>query len=163
MKKTFSVFMTFLLIFGLAIGVSAAVTFDAATGNGYVGKGDVQSALGLNNAQLQNVAENLVFTYKSVDAYEVTVEWTTGEGTKGEQTHIVNHEKTSTVSGNVDYGTKKVVQVSGFNLTGISGSTTVGSIPAEGEVYPGNSGHIVTSVTLVGSTGGLYVNGIALQ
>ena len=40
----------------------AAVTFDLATGTGFVGKGDVQTALGYNNAQLQKNASTLVFT-----------------------------------------------------------------------------------------------------
>lgn len=41
---------------------NAAVTFDPATGTGFVGKGDVQTALGYNNAQLQKNASTLVFT-----------------------------------------------------------------------------------------------------
>jgi hypothetical protein len=41
---------------------NAAVTFDPATGTGFVGKGDVQSALGYNNTQLQKNANSLVFT-----------------------------------------------------------------------------------------------------
>ena len=40
----------------------AAVTFDPATGTGFVGKGAVQSALGYNNAHLQKNASTLVFT-----------------------------------------------------------------------------------------------------
>lgn len=41
---------------------TAAVTVDSATGTGFVGKGDVQSALGYNNAELQRNAGSLAFT-----------------------------------------------------------------------------------------------------
>ena len=164
MKKMFSLIMTAFLLFGMATGVSAAVTLDSETGTGFVGKGDVQTALGLNNAGLQAVAENLVFTYNTVDSYVVTVEWITGEGTKGEQAHIVTHDIVWTLSGEVLYDAKKKNQFVGFNLNGFGSKTTAGDVPAIGDVYPGNSDHIVTSVELVSSsTGGLYVNGVALQ
>ena len=41
---------------------SAVVNYDPATG-GFVGKGDVQTALGLNNAQIQAAAASLEFAY----------------------------------------------------------------------------------------------------
>ncbi|MCL7747515.1 hypothetical protein [Halalkalibacter alkaliphilus] len=141
----------------------AAVSFDSETGKGFVGKGDVQTALGFNNKQLQDNAGELAFTYESVQSFEVTVEWTTGEGTKGEKTHLVEHKRTSTVTGNVAYDARTAKQVTGFNLTNFGEKTEAGNIPKVGETFPGNSGHEVTKVELVSSTNTLYVNGKALQ
>ncbi|HSK25425.1 MAG TPA: hypothetical protein VK894_00765, partial [Jiangellales bacterium] len=50
----------------------AAVTFDAATGEGFVGKGDVQLALGYNNKQLQDNAGSLEFAAVSEVVTEVS-------------------------------------------------------------------------------------------
>jgi hypothetical protein len=141
----------------------AAVTFDSTTGTGFVGKGDVQNALGLNNAQLQNQAAGLKFTYESVDTYEVTVEWTSGEGTKGEKTHIVNHKRNSSLTSDIIAQSRTAKQINGFNLTGLGDTIAEGAIPKVGDYYPGNSGHEVTNVNLVSSTNTYYVNGVALD
>ncbi|RSD22323.1 hypothetical protein [Mesobacillus subterraneus] len=150
----------------LAMGIFASTSFAAVTvdesGNGFVGKGDVQQALGWNNAQLQKNAESLLFTYETVTAYEVTVEWITGEGTKGEKKHIVEHKHTANLSATVDYNARKSNQFTGFYLNGHKDAFE-GKQPAVGDEYPGKSGHIVTSVELVSSTSTLYVNGVALQ
>lgn len=47
----------------------ATIIFDPTTGKGFVGKWDIQTALGLNNAQVQ--VASLTFTYKSEDTYDV--------------------------------------------------------------------------------------------
>ncbi|WP_423800203.1 hypothetical protein [Neobacillus sp. SAB-20_R2A] len=165
MKKILSGVAAGALALGImASSAFAAVTIDPSTGKGFVGKGDVQTALGYNNAKMQAEANNLVFTYKSEETYAITVTWDTGEGTRGEETHYVAHERTSSVDSNVSYDPRKANQYTGFNLIGYEGILTeVGNIPAVGEEFPGNSGHTVTAVELVSSTGGLYVNGVALQ
>ncbi|WP_066310410.1 hypothetical protein [Bacillus sp. FJAT-29814] len=165
MKKIFSGLAAGALTLGiLASSAFAAVTFDPTTGTGFVGKGDVQTALGYNNAKMQAEAKNLVFTYKSQDTYAITVTWTTGEGTKGEQTHYVTHERSSTVNSGVSYDPRKANQYTGFILTGLENtSETGGAIPKVGDVFPGNSGHVVEEVQLISTTGGLYVNGVAIQ
>ena len=53
MRKVFSIGAA--LLFAVAIA-SASVTFNPATGTGFVGKGDVQLAYGWNNKQLQDNA-----------------------------------------------------------------------------------------------------------
>jgi hypothetical protein len=131
----------------------ADVTFDPATGMGFVGKGDVQSAFGWNNATLQANADYLTFTYKSVQEYEAVCTWTTGEGTKGEQTHNVTHTRETGIDSDLSYEVRKVVQVSGFFLEGFaSGTSATGSVPVVGGACPGNQGHdgVWTSVTAVG-------------
>lgn len=146
----------------LAGSAFAAVTIDPATGTGFVGKGDVQTAMGWNNAELQKKANELVFTYVTETTYQVTVEWDTGNG-KGEKTHTVTHKRTSNLNTNVTYKPREMNQVTGFNLLGNGVETEVGKIPSVGEEFPGNSGHKVVSVEKVSETGGLYVNGEPLQ
>lgn len=48
----------------LAPRASAAVNFDPATGTGFIGKGDVQSAFGWNNATMQANANAVVFSVR---------------------------------------------------------------------------------------------------
>jgi hypothetical protein len=148
----------------LSSSAFAEVSFDSANGTGFVGKGDVQTVLGWNNAELQKNAANLKFTYESTDTYEITVEWTTGEGTKGEKTHSVEHKRTNEISSGVEYDPRKAKQVNGFILKEMSNSTeTLTDLPEVGDIFPGKSGHTVVNVEKVSSTNTLYVNGVALQ
>ena len=56
------------LVCGAALAVpsvaSAGVQYDAATGKGFVGKGDVQTAFGWNNGDLQKNAAGVTFKYE---------------------------------------------------------------------------------------------------
>jgi hypothetical protein len=137
-----------------------AVTFDPATGTGFVGKGDVQTAFNWNNSQLQKNAGGVAFTYNAVDKYTITCEWTTGEGTRGEQTHDVDHKKTTSVNSEVLYDARTRNQINGFVLKGYGSTLTGGSAPEVGGACPGNpgTGAVITAVTFLQSTGGLYVN-----
>lgn len=149
----------------LASPAMAAVTFDPANGTGFVGKGDVQLALGLNNAQLQAQAAGLQFTFESSAVYAVTVEWTTGEGTKAEKTHIVEHKRTISVNDSVNYDARKVNQVTGFLLTGFGSQSESVTVPEVGAAWSNGDGNeaTITSVELVSSTGStLKVNGVEL-
>jgi len=166
MKKVLSGLPVVILALMVFVGSAfAAVTFDTATGQGFVGKGDVQLALSYNNSEMQKNAGNLLFTYETTEAYEITVTWVTGEGTRGEKTHLVSHKRTKSVDSNIAYEARKANQINGFFLKGFTKETVEGTIPAIGDQFPGNSGHIVTAVTLVpgSSTGGLFVNGVQIQ
>lgn len=163
MKKVLVGLAAGALVIGLYAGSAfAAVTIDDS-GTGFVGKGDVQLALGLNNAQMQAVADKLNFTYETVDTYAVTVEWTTGEGTKGQQTHIVNHTAISNIASAVDYNARQAKQYTGFILDGFKNTTVDGEIPQIGDKYPGKSVQTVTNIEKISSTSTLYVNGTPLQ
>jgi hypothetical protein len=115
----------------------AAVTFDPTTGTGFAGKGDVQTVLGLNNAQIQAQAPSLVFTYVSTDTYEVVNAWATGNADNPVSLNSHTETVTTTVGVNaaVVYDSRKNSQgqVTGFNLTGLGAKTVVGTIP---EVSP---------------------------
>jgi len=137
----------------------ASVTLDTATGTGFVGKGDVQLAFGWNNQQLQKNASGVTFKYEATDNYEAVCTWTTGEGTRGEKTHNVGHTTSIGVSSSVAFDARVKTQITGFNLSGFGTKTEFGTVPVVGAACPGNEGTDGTwsSVTLTGSTGGLYV------
>ena len=151
----------------LAAGAaSATVTYDPATGAGFVGKGDVQTVFVWNNAQLQSNAASVGFTYLAEDSYEFTCTWITGEGTKGQKTHTADHVRTSTVNSAIAYDprTNKKSDITGFTLTGFGQTTESGFDPAN-PACPGEDGTgatITDGPTLVGSTGGLFVSAGAL-
>lgn len=155
----------------LAIGMAAApasasVTFDPATGTGFVGKGDVQLAFGWNNQTLQTNASGIAFSYNNVATYSATCTWVTGEGTRGEQTHNVDIPRETSVNAEIAFETRKNNQsmITGFNLNGFGETTTEGTIPIVGDACVGNPDGVAhdgtwSEVTLVRSSdGGLYVN-----
>lgn len=151
-----------------------AVTFSASAQTVFLGKGDVQTVLGLNNAQMNNIvlANGLTFTYETTDRYDVTIVWVTETGNDGEVIHDVTHHQSRSVSSTVAYEARKnansPLQVTGFWLTFGNPVTIGGALPVVGQPYinPGNNeignGAIVTAVDLVSSTGGLFVNGLLI-
>ena len=76
----------------MTTAASASVDGDAATG-WFVGKGDVQTAFGWNNATLQTEAGDVSFRYDTSADYDVTCEWDT-ENKKGTIHHSVTNTKT---------------------------------------------------------------------
>lgn len=166
MKKIISgLALTGLLTFSALTSASAEVVYDASTGTGFVGKGDVQLALGYNNAQMQANAQSLVFTQDSEDVYDVVVEWDTG-GIKNQKHHIITQHKTTLLTDLISYDIKTKKQVVGFNLTGIASVIVDGdAVPQVGDIVneSDNVPKTVTSVTLVSHTNSdLKVNGVSL-
>lgn len=138
-----------------------------ADGYGFVGKGDVQLALNYNNAQLQQNAESLSFTYEDTATYEIVCEKENRRNT------VTKHfQRTRTINATVDYearrGAKGEGQVNGFNLTGWVGSPALSGSPL---VCPTNNDPndspgdftLISGPTLISSTGGqLKVNGVTI-
>jgi hypothetical protein len=151
----------FVVVSGIA---SAAVTFDAETGTGFVGKGDVQLALGLNNKQLQDQAELLDFTYESVAVSEAT--WTCDRDA-GPQTQERSTITTTTTQGVVDTVARERNQITGFILQGFADDDFGTKTETEGPALwdcPTNW----TAIDKVEGepevvSGGLYVNGALLS
>jgi len=146
-----------------ATAAFAAVSFNSTTGTGFVGKGDVQTAFGWNNTALQKNASGVSFTYNAVDTYSATCSFITGAGTRGEQTHNVDIPRHTAVTSTVAYDARTHKQIDGFNLTGFGATTTEGTVPVVGEACVANDEGVArdgtwSAVTLVSSTGGLYVN-----
>lgn len=105
---------------GSAGAANAAVTFDPATGEGFVGKGDVQLAFGWNNKALNENAAAVGFESDVVS--EVSWVCTKDNGNTQER------ERTTTTEGLVAHVTRdNKRQITGFTLTGYSGSTTTSS------------------------------------
>ncbi len=75
-RKTLSgLAVAFVALALMLSSVAASVTFDSSTGIGFVGKGDVQLVLGLNNAGVQALG-NPSFTYNATTVSEVSWECT---------------------------------------------------------------------------------------
>ena len=122
-----------LLIMALAVPALAAVTFDPATGTGFVGKGDVQTAVGWNNKQLQADAESVRFQVSSEVVTEVS--WVC---TNSNNENIQERERTTTttVQDVVTSIARERNQITGFILSRYSGTPTESS---SSEVNPLNS------------------------
>lgn len=125
----------------------AAVTLDTATGTGFVGKGDVQQPLGLNNAALQNAVDKglLTWSYEGTQTYAFECEWDTGVK---KVTHHVNTKVVErSASAAVTATARKTGQYTGWHITlgsitGGEGAPTDADCGAEGNgmksVVPGS-------------------------
>jgi hypothetical protein len=138
----------------------AAVTFDPSTGTGFVGKGDLQTPWGWNDTKLQTCASGISFYFHTEQSatYSAVCEFTTGEGTRGQRTHLVTHtiDRVSAVNSAINYDARRNNQgrITGFNLTGVGASVSTastGDVPVVGGPCPGNQGHdgVWASVQLV--------------
>jgi alpha-glucuronidase len=157
MRKLFSIGAA--LVFASAVAF-ASVTFDPATGTGFVGKGDVQLAFGWNNQALQQNANTLTFSYQAEEQYKYDCTFTVEVGKdKVREPRTQNRGKDSSVSASVAYDARRSNQITGFNLTGFGPVTTTGEVPENGGSCPGgpfNDG-MISNVELISSTGGLRV------
>ncbi len=146
------------IIFGVSAAAlmctaaNAAVTGDPASG-WFVGKGDVQSAFGWNNATLQEewASDSISFFYNTSVEYEVTCEWTTGKKT---------HTEVGTISAGLNAAIfaegRQRNQITGFTLDPVEAGTG-GDVPELGDscsAEGGNEQGSITEVTLLGGGGG---------
>lgn len=160
MRKLIGTFALVLMALGLLVAPASAYTLNA-DGTGFVGKGEVQTALGLNNNQLQQQAGTLVFTFESTTVSETT--WTCDKD-NGPQTQERERTTTTETQGVVSSIARERNQITGFNLNGFSSSTSevtfdgprVGSCPSGWTAIDTVQGE----PELVSSS--LKVNGVAL-
>ncbi len=106
-----------------------AITFDAATGVGFVGKGDVQFTFNWNNKTLQERADAVQFRYSSAEVSEVSWICT---NSKNENTQERERTTTSSVQGVVESVARERNQITGFKLLGYDGDATVTDSNTEG-------------------------------
>jgi hypothetical protein len=123
----------------------------------FVGKGDVQSAFGWNNSQLQSNAEALSFSYESIDVYAAVCSFVTGEGTLGEQEHNVSIPRITRIDASIYYDARKRNQVNGFWLLCRRG-VQAGTIPEVDDACVANEDGVArngkwSAVTLSSSSG----------
>jgi hypothetical protein len=141
----------------------ASVSVDAS-GTGFVGKGDVQNALGWNNATFDRNALSVGFTQKSVTSAHYALRC---NGTDYVDDMAVT--RTTPVTATPIYNAGNGRQITGWNLTGVAtetASTTTHTDPnARSQwlscVYGGGdtAGSVSSSNTTLPD---LYVNGISL-
>jgi hypothetical protein len=96
----------------------AAVTFDPATGTGFVGKGDVQLVYEWNNKALQDNADSVKFRASSEVVTEVSWVCTKDNGNTNERARTT----TTTIEGVVSSVARERNQITGFILNGYSGT-----------------------------------------
>ncbi|MCW5979048.1 MAG: hypothetical protein KIT09_13285 [Bryobacteraceae bacterium] len=107
----------------------AAVTFDPESGEGFVGKGDVQLVFGWNNAQLQANANSVEFRANTTVVSEVS--WTcTNSNNQNEQ--IRERTTTTSIQGVVDSIARLKNQITGFNLEGYDPDNSTESSQTDG-------------------------------
>jgi hypothetical protein len=140
--------------------VSAAVTFDAATGEGFVGKGDVQLVFGWNNKALQD--NSGIVQFQAISEVVTEVSWTC---TNTNNDNIQQRERTTTttIEGVVSHIARERNQITGFTLTGYSGTPTQSSEAEGPQLNSCPSGPWVLTTPagdpeLVSSEGGLQVS-----
>ena len=90
----------------------ASVTFDPVTGAGFVGKGDVQSAFGWNNAQAQANIPSITFFVRVTQQRTQTCQT--------EPQHVVTGQRSGTrsLSNHVAYDPRIHHQIDGIILDG---------------------------------------------
>jgi hypothetical protein len=130
----------------------AAVTFDPATGTGFVGKGDVQLAFGWNNKALQDNASSVSFSATTVSDQTWVCDRDAGPQTQ-------ERARTTTTQGvvsNIARDNKK--QITGFNLTGYSGTPSTSSEgPALGSCPTGWTAGPISAPVVDEAASGLFV------
>jgi hypothetical protein len=116
--------LTRMYMLGLVALVVMAMTATAAfaytlnaDGTGFVGKGEVQTAFGWNNQQLQRNAEGVSF-----ESVVVTERSWTCTNTNNDNTQV--RERTTTTTAVNDSIARERNQITGFNLEGYSGTPT---------------------------------------
>jgi hypothetical protein len=114
----------------MLLGTAAfgAITFDPATGEGFVGKGDVQEAFGWNNRQLQTNADDVRF--QVVSEFVTEVSWVC-TNSNNENTQERERTTATSVQGLLDTTARERNQVTGFYLEGY-GESEEGGTETEG-------------------------------
>jgi hypothetical protein len=108
---------------------TAAVTFDPATGTGFVGKGDVQLVYGWNNKALQDNAGNVQFRASSIVVTERSWVCT---NSNNQNTQERERTTTTTTQGVVSSVARERQQITGFNLTGYTAGTSTPTTGTDG-------------------------------
>lgn len=166
-------------IIGAAIAAVAAPALASWSiddgGLGFVGKGDVQLALGLNNAQMQAQAQarGLSFTYSDMATATVyCFKYHEETRTKEAWTDYKDFLRERDLSASVDYTARNTKQVNGFILKGWIGSPSIsgdefvcpGGFEPDYENAADNGADAGANYVITGATGGeLKVNGVALD
>lgn len=144
----------------MAAPAIASVTFDAATGTGFVGKGDVQMTYSWNDAGLQSNADSVRFAVNGTSV----VRW---ECTNSKNAHVMVRQRTTTGGGYLIHEVRRNPQghVTGFPLLGYApGATqTVTDGPALNSCPASNNPKEASPWSLTKPAGAAVVTGGGLQ
>jgi hypothetical protein len=138
----------------------AAVSFDAATGTGFVGKGDVQTVFNWTNKLLQNNASTVDFRVNSSAETVWTCTKVVVQGNDVTREIVQERSATVTTQGLVttvarENSKGKDGAVTGFYLTGYDGTpVTVTDGKAPGTCPDDNSGFVYDENAVTTETGG---------
>jgi hypothetical protein len=147
------------LVVGGAAVASAYTGTPLDNGQGFVGKGELQTPWGWNNQALQTKAKDVSFTVESESSYEFVCQWITGEGTRGERTHRITQRRSSSVVDNVAYDARVKNQITGFNLAGFGSTAANGEVPVVGGPCLGEGANgTITAVSELGSSANLLAH-----
>jgi hypothetical protein len=124
--------VSMMLVIGLMGTALGAVTFDPATGTGFVGKGDVQLVYGWNNKQLQDNADKVDFQVSAVSETTWTCSRPAPTPNDPDREIVQERSQTTTTQGIVtsvarENSKGKLGPVTGFILDGYEGEPTVTS------------------------------------
>jgi uncharacterized protein YaaQ len=111
---------------------AASVAYDPATG-GFVGKGDVQTALGLNNKAMQNAHEAVTFSYDATVGYSFECEWYTGPERNRTYHRTAGEPVSVQVGGTVVDNDRKTGQWTGWNLQPVTVGGGTASEPVDAD------------------------------
>lgn len=167
-KALFTILAALVALTMLAGSSLASVTFDATTGTGFVGKGDVQTVLGFNNKAMQAVAPaGITFGYDSTTTYTFTCTWETGQEDK-RKTHTNDKEISSGVAAEITKANKVTGQYTGWFLNGyataVDGSDAGYPIDADCGAAGNEMKSIVPGSVESSSTGtGLYFQHLGVR
>jgi hypothetical protein len=120
-RRSVAVLAGAVMALSMATVALGAVTFDPATGTGFVGKGDVQLIFGWNNKALQDNAASVQFRASTEEVTEVSWECTNANN---ENIQERARTTTTTTQGVVSNIARVKNQITGFNLTGYSAGST---------------------------------------
>ena len=141
--------------------VMATVTFNSATGTGFVGKGDVQSAFGWNNASMQANAGGVTFGSRETQRrYKDCVD--NGNPNDGQIRLVDERTQSKTINASVQYDARTHKQIDGFILNGYGQVTQNGGLTQQfcpAGFHPANGDEVNgwTDWQTVGGSGILYV------
>jgi hypothetical protein len=136
------------LMLTASAAVFASVTFDPVSGTGFVGKGDVQSAFGWNNAALQRNAGGVTFAaeVRQVRAQQCVLQ----DGSV--QTFAGYRTGTQTLASSIAYDARTHKQIDGFFLTGYVGDASFGDwsdwVGPNGETFGNACGGVPGEVNI---------------
>lgn len=110
------------------VGMAYAAVVVDDEGVGFVGKGDVQSLFGWNNAELQANAGAVDFWFSTSGQWEWECEWWTGPD-HNRKRHTTDHSLVALLDTSIAFDARanKKGQITGFNLNGFDPDWTASS------------------------------------